>query len=51
MRKQSEKQAELMIASARDRRLVAAVLTAEQRAKLPQLQLAEMTKAARTGSR
>lgn len=51
MREQSEMQADLMIGMARDRRAVAALLTAEQRAKLPQLQMNEMTKAARAGGR
>lgn len=51
MRTQSALQAELMIASARDRRAVAALLTEEQRTKLPRLQADEMLKAARGGSR
>jgi alanyl-tRNA synthetase len=49
MRKQSEVTAEIMIASARDRRAVAALLTATQREQLPKLQTAEMMKAARAG--
>lgn len=44
---QAAMQAELMIATARDRRAVGALLTPEQRTQLPQLQMAEMLKAAR----
>lgn len=47
MAKQSEFQAAQMIAMAKDRRAVAALLTPEQRAQLPQLQNAEMLNAAR----
>ena len=49
-RAQSALQAEIMIAGARDRRAVAALLTPEQREQLPDLQMAEMLKAARGGS-
>lgn len=51
MRQQSAMQAEIMIASARDRRAVGALLSEAQRAQLPQLQTAEMLKAARAGAR
>lgn len=51
VRQQSAVQAEVMIASARDRRMVGALLTPEQRMQLPKLQMAEMMKAARGGSR
>jgi Spy/CpxP family protein refolding chaperone len=51
MRQQSLGQAEFMIAGARDRRAVGALLTPEQRAKLTPLQMAEMSKAMRDGAR
>lgn len=51
MAKQSEYQAAQMIAMAKDRRAVAALLTPEQRAQLPQLQNAEMLNAARARER
>lgn len=49
MVQQSSSMADMMIAGARDRRLVGALLTAEQRAQLPQLYMSEMVKAARAG--
>jgi hypothetical protein len=49
MRQQSEMTAALMIAIARDRRAVAALLTPAQQAQLLQLQTEEMLKAARGG--
>lgn len=49
--KQSELQAQLMIGTAKDRRAVAALLTPQQRSQLPQLQNAEMMKAARARGR
>lgn len=51
MRRQSTQQADIVIGSARDRRAVGALLTPEQRAKLPQLQMAEMSKAMRGSAR
>ena len=51
MRQQSAMQADIMIASARDRRAVGALLSAEQRAQMPQLQMSEMMKAARGGAK
>jgi competence protein ComGC len=51
MRQQSAMQADIMIASARDRRAVGALLSAEQRAQLPHLQMSEMMKAARAGAK
>lgn len=51
MRQQSAMQAEIMIASARDRRAVGALLSAEQRAQLPPLQMSEMMKAARASAK
>lgn len=51
MREQSALQADYLLASARDRRAVGALLTGEQRAQLPQLQTAEMLKAARGGAK
>lgn len=50
-RQQSAVQAEILIASARDRRAVGALLTPEQRARLPQLQMAEMMKTVRGGAK
>jgi Spy/CpxP family protein refolding chaperone len=47
MRRQSSVQAEILITSARDRRTVGALLTPEQRGRLPQLQTDEMLKAVR----
>lgn len=49
-RQQSAMQAEIMIAMARDRRAVGALLTPEQRARLPQLQMDGMMRAARGGA-
>ncbi len=51
MRVQSVIQADIMVAGARDRRLVGALLTPEQRAQLPELQMWELMKAARTGAK
>ncbi len=48
-RQQSAIQADFIIAGARDRRLVGAILTPEQRAQLPELQNSAMMKAARAG--
>lgn len=51
LRRQSALQADVMIESARDRRAVGALLTSEQRDQLPKLQMAEMSKALRRGTR
>lgn len=50
-RQQSAIQAEIMLATARDRRSVGALLNPEQRMRLPQLQLAAMRKAAQRGGK
>lgn len=50
-RQQSAVQAEIMLATARDRRSVGALLNPEQRLRLPQLQMAEMRKAAQNGGK
>ncbi len=51
VRERSGAEADALIATARDRRAVGALLTEAQRAQLPQLQQSEMMKAMRGGSR